>query len=470
MVRKPNLHCGTDLHESYFTAAIVKKGAWDNNQDIVAEAEFVNDVAGHLAFIRWLGEYGCRYVGMESTGVFWKGLAYALIQHGIVVKVGNARQMRNVFTPKTDKLDARWIARLMRDGYIPESNLLTKEHDDFRAMVRARIRLVRDRTATKNRISALIAKAGLRMNCSDKFGKFGRKVLKAISNGDDLDSIFKSKQGEKLGYSQDEFIALLETHMTQPFRQQLTVWLDRLEELDNAIEKVEKIVLEMINNNKMTLEMIEIIRSIPGFADIASPVVLAEIGDIYCFPQSKHFCSYAGLVPYVYQSGKKTKDGEEVVKINTGRLKSTSNKYLKWIFIQAATVIARLPETPLNASLKKFYRRILGRHSGRYKKQKAICALAHKLAKIVWTLLTKGETFRGADGSEKNIKPLKKVTPTTIDSSVSLLRKAHETLISAKESDEAQKQGLPAEPLRKSPLRSKKKPKMLWDIDDVVSC
>jgi transposase len=468
MGRKPKRHCGTDLHESYIRAVIVNNNDWDNDEDIIAEAEFVNDVVGHLAFIRWLREHGCRHVGMESTGVYWKALAYALIEHGMVVKVGNAQQMQNVLAPKTDKLDARWIARLMRDGYIPESNILTKEHDDFRTMVRARIRLVRDRTATKNRISALIAKAGLRMKCSDKFGRFGRKVLKAIAKGDDLDSIFKSKQGEKLGYSQDEFIALLETHMTQPFRQQLAVWLDRLEELDRAIEKVEKIVLEMINNNETTLEQIEIIRSTPGFADIASGIVLAEIGDIFCFPQSKHFCSYCGLVPYIYQSGKKTKDGEVVVKINTGRLKSTSNKYLKWIFVQAATAISRLPETPLNASLKKFYRRILGRHSGRYKKQKAICALAHKLAKIIWTLLTTGEKFRGADGSEKDIRPLKKVKPTNVGSSASLLRKAHETLISAKKSDEKLKEGLPDKLIRKSAVRAKKELKTLWDIDDVV--
>ena len=89
--------------------------------------------------------------------------------------------MKRVPGKKTDKLDARWIARLMRDGYIPESNILSKESDDFRSMVRLRLRLVQDRTAVKNRISALVAESGLRMKCSDKFGRFGRKVLKAIA-------------------------------------------------------------------------------------------------------------------------------------------------------------------------------------------------------------------------------------------------------------------------------------------------
>jgi len=428
MGRKPNRHCGADFHESYIRAAIVNNNSWENDEDIVAEANFVNDVEGHHEYVKWLRENGCRYIGMESTGNYWKASAYTLIENGMDVRVGNAEKMKNVISSKTDKLDARWIARLMRDGYIPKSNVLTKEYDDFRSTVRTRNGLVKDRTATKNRVSALVAKMGVRMKCSDKFGKFGRRVLKAIAKGDDLESIFKSKDGEKLGYTKDEFIALLETHITQPLRNQLDIWMNRIDELDSAIVKVENMVAKMIHEDATMLEQIEIIRSTPGFADIAAPIVLAEIGDISVFPQYKHFCSYTGLVPLVYQSGERIKDGEKILYINTGRLRPSSNKRLKWIFIQAANVLAKQDVTPLNKPLIDFYRRILNRHSGRHKRSKAICALAHKLAKIVWTLLTKGETYRGADGSEKSIKPFKKGKDEQVCSEHSILNRVQNIL------------------------------------------
>jgi len=461
MGKKPKRHCGTDIHESYIRAAIVNNNSWVNDEDIVAEANFVNDVEGHLQCVKWQREHGCRRNGMESTGDYWKAFAYTLIEYGFEVRVGNGEKMKNVCSPKTDKLDARWIARLMRDGYIPKSNILSKEHDDFRTTVRTRNRLVKDRTASKNRVSALVAKMGIRLKCSDKFGKFGRKVLKAIAKGDDLDSIFKSKQGAKLGYTKDEFIATLETHITQPMRNQLDIWLNRIDELDAAIKKVEELIAKMIHDDGTLLELIEIVRSIPGFRDIASPIVLAEIGDISAFPQCKHFCSYSGLVPMVYQSGERVKDGEKILWINTGRLRPASNKRLKWIFIEAANVIAKQKLTPLNSPLLSFYRRIYNRHSGRYQRSKAICALAHKLAKIVWTLLTKGEMYRGVDGSEKSIEPFKNPKADPVCTEAPILTRVHDMLSISKM---VRDRILPHELENHPPPPPEKKKLTLWDI------
>lgn len=402
MGRKHKRSCGVDVHESNLTVAII-----DINDNIVAEGIFQNDVKGHMEFVKWLKKHKTRSVGMESTGVYWKAIALGLISCGIDVEVGNAYEMKNVPGRKTDKLDARWIARLLRDGYIPKSNILSKESDDFRSIIRVRLRLVRERTATKNRISALIAKSGIRIKTSDKFGCFGQKVLKAIAEGESLEDIFKSPQALKLEYSMDEFISLLEKHLSQPTRMQLQIWLDMLEHLDQQIDEIEDVILTMIHNDETKLRQIEIIRSVPGFKDIASPIVLAEVGDIFCFPSSSKFSSYCGLVSSVYQSGEREVDGKTVEKVFMGRLKKMANKRLKWIFILAANVVAKLPNSDLVKPLKDFYRRILRRNHGRYARQKAIVALAHKLTKIVWTLLTKGEVYQGVGCTVKNVRPLK---------------------------------------------------------------
>lgn len=398
MGRKPNRHCGTDIHESVIVAAIV-----DSDDEIVEEQSFANDVIGHMACVRWLKQNRTRHVGMESTGVYWKAFAHTLISYGINVKVGNALLMKSVPGKKDDRHDARRLARLLRDGYIPESNILSKESDDFRTMVRARLRFVKERTAVKNRISALIAKCGFRMyGISDKFGRFGRKVLETIAAGNNIDPLFNTNRAMKLGYSKEEFMAILETHLTQPIRQQLQLWLSNLNHLDEQIKSVEDHITVMVNCDEGRLRQIEIIKSTPGFADIASPIALAELENILCFPRPEKFSAYCGLVPVVYQSGEKVVDGQVVKKVTMGRVRQICNKRLKWILIQAATTVARQKSSPLVAPLQRFYRRILRRHSGRYKKPKAIVALAHKLAKILWTLLVKDELYHGDEGTTKS--------------------------------------------------------------------
>jgi transposase len=398
MGRKPNRHCGTDIHESVIVAAIV-----DRDDEIVEEQSFANDVIGHMACVRWLKQNRTRHVGMESTGVYWKAFAHTLISYGIDVKVGNALLMKNIPGKKTDRHDARRLARLLRDGYIPESNILSKESDDFRTMVRARLRLVKERTAVKNRISALIAKCGFRMyGISDKFGRFGRKVLETIAAGDNIDPLFNTKRATKLGYSKEEFLAILETHLTQPVRKQLQLWLTSLNHFDEQIKTVEDDIATLINCDEGRLRQIQIIKSIPGFADIASPTALAELENILCFPTPGRFSAYCGLVPVVYQTGEKVVDGKVVQKVTMGRVRQICNKRLKWILIQAATTVARQKSSPLVAPLQRFYRRILRRHSGRYKKAKAVVALAHKLAKIIWTLLVKDELYHGDEDSTKS--------------------------------------------------------------------
>jgi transposase len=260
----------------------------------------------------------------------------------------------------------------------------------------------------KNRITALIVKCGFRIRgVSNKFGKAGRKFLKGIASGEPIDELFKTNGNLALGYSKDEFIALLETHITIPVRKQFNLWLSTLDHLDEQIKNVEQYIEELLDCDPERLRQLEIVRSTPGFADIASPIILAEIENVLCFPSSGKFSAYCGLVPVIHQSGEKVVDGEVVKKISMGRVRKRCNKRLKWILIQAAHVVAKAKSNPLVAKLQRFYHRILRRHSGKYKKAKAIVALAQKLAKILWTVLKKDEFFRGEDDVLKNV-PVRK--------------------------------------------------------------
>jgi len=117
--------------------------------------------------------------------------------------------------------------------------------------------------------------------------------------------------------------------------------------------------------------------TIPGIAEIRAMQLVAEIGEIDRFKTSEMFCSYAGLVPGIRQSG---------TTLKFGKLVKQSNKIIKATLIEASWNIIRTKEPN---DLKIFFKKL----SKKKGKQKAICAVARKLGGIVHAMLRKQEEF-----------------------------------------------------------------------------
>jgi transposase len=73
-----------------------------------------------LALADWLTEAGSTQVAMDSTGEYWKPV-YNLLEGTCLVFLVNAAQVTNVPGRKTDRADARWLAELMRYGWLQAS-------------------------------------------------------------------------------------------------------------------------------------------------------------------------------------------------------------------------------------------------------------------------------------------------------------------------------------------------------------
>ena len=148
-----------------------------------------------------------------------------------------------------------------------------------------------------------------------------------------------------------------------------------LEETENKLKTIKqriagKVIVDEDSKRLMT---------IPGVDFYTALALKAAIGDISRFDNPKKLTSYFGLNPRIYQSGKTC---------HIGPITKRGRSHARWVIIQAAQHAAATP-----GPLRSFFRRIKRRATVR---NKAIVAVASKLARVIWNMLSKKEDFRYA--------------------------------------------------------------------------
>src|SRR5690349_17947487 len=124
--------------------------------EVPATMHAVTELAGRLA------AEGVQKVTLESTSDYWRIWFYVLEEAGLAVQLVNASQARNLpGRPKTDKLDAMWLARLTEMGLLRPSFVPPAEIRALRGCARARTRLTHDRTRCWARLEKLLEDAQL---------------------------------------------------------------------------------------------------------------------------------------------------------------------------------------------------------------------------------------------------------------------------------------------------------------------
>jgi transposase len=115
-------HCaGLDGHKKTVMACRVTPDPTGGQADGIMEVrEFGTLTRDLLALSEWLAEEGITHVAMESTGEYWKP-GYNILEGEMTVFLVNAAHVKQVPGRKTDKADARWLAKLMRHGLLQAS-------------------------------------------------------------------------------------------------------------------------------------------------------------------------------------------------------------------------------------------------------------------------------------------------------------------------------------------------------------
>jgi len=336
-------YIGCDAHKRYSIFVAMTDGGRAGSPVRVEHARemyraFLRGLpAGSLIAVETVGNWYWMIEEMERAGHEPK-LAHA----------GKAKLMMGQIN-KTDKLDAKGLATLLRNGTLPSVWIPPGELRDQRELSRMRMSLVRVRTMFKNRIHATLAKYEIVIDeVSDIFGVTGQKILAAHLE-------------ELPPYTRESVLT------------QLAVLDDAAERIGSCEEEIKAIVKE-------TPEM-QLLRTLPGVGPILAVVIALEIGDVERFPGPDRLASYAGTVPRVKSSGGKT---------SFGKVRPDVNRYLKWALIEAANIINMNRAHSAGRHVVRLYLRVRERRGH----AKAIVAVGRHLAEAAYWVLKKNAPYR----------------------------------------------------------------------------
>lgn len=149
--------------------------------EVDASTNAITELGGHLAGL------GVEKVTVESTSDYWRPFYYLLEACGLSVQLVNARDVKNVpGRPKSDKLDAVWLAKLTERGMLRPSFVPPQEIRQLRDYTRLRVDLTRDRSRYAQRLEKLLEDALIKISgvATDIMGVSGRAMVEALIGGE----------------------------------------------------------------------------------------------------------------------------------------------------------------------------------------------------------------------------------------------------------------------------------------------
>jgi len=362
-----------------------------------ARRSMVWTVRARMGVIRALGrqlsQEGIEVVTLESTSDCWRIWFFVLEACGLAVQLVNAAQARNLpGRPKTDKLDAMWLARLTEMGLLRASFVPPKAVRDLRDYTRMRTRLIQERTRCFQRLEKLLESALVKLSsvASKLTTISAQDMIKAMIAGQRDPRVLAALARTAMKARHDDLVQALDGMFDDHHGELAGMLLDQIAFLDQRIAALSARAAGLAaampaawgidadgttgpdagtGPDATVLPAVARLAEIPGISPDLARAIIAEVGlDMSRFPTAAHLVSWAGLCPSARQSGPRTRAGK----------KGQGDTWLRGVLGQAANGAARTP-----TFLGERYHRILRRRG----KAKAQVAVARSILVIIWHLL-----------------------------------------------------------------------------------
>ena len=281
-------------------------------------------------------------VALEVSGNAWEVVRILRPHVARLVAASPADTGMRQARAKTDRLDARALARLLSAGQLETVWVPDEATQAMRRRLQRRSQLVRAKSAAKNEIhAALMRRLVPKPDVSDLFGKAGRRWL-------------------------------AELELPAAERESVDSAMRQVEFCESEIAAIEKLVA----SEALASAEIRRLMSVPGVGAITAAAFMAAVGDIRRFPSPKKLVGYLGLDPIVRQSGSS--------EASYGRISKQGSAAGRYALVEASWSVVKAP-----GPLRAFYERTKGRRGASV----AIVATARKLACLFWALLVRGEDY-----------------------------------------------------------------------------
>ena len=321
------LYAGLDIHKEKFAGCIMEKDG-----TITREHTFPSSKKALEQFLSNIPSSEIT-IAIEACGL-WRGAHRLLTDMGYSVKLANPKKTHDIACQKkTDKVDARILADLLRTHYLPEVWIPDEQTLQFRDLTRHKATLTRLKTQVQGKIRGYLLRKGV------KYGKLSKEVtLATLTDDPDINNLVQ-------------------------------VYHSLKQEEHEVMRRIKKIA----RNKKETTMLM----SMPGIAEFSSLMILAEIGDIRRFSSPKELVSYSGLCRGIYQSASTERSAPN----------TAVNKWLKWIIYECSG-----RATMLDPRFQGYYYKIEQRKGFKIARR----ATARKMLTIIWYMLTNKEPYHAA--------------------------------------------------------------------------
>jgi transposase len=324
-------YIGIDLHRRKFTCCVRLESGGNSLSEWSLERlpQFVKK-------LRPTDEVAVEVTG--NTRLFHEAVAPHVAR--VVVVDPNQFRVISHSVKKTDPNEARNLALYLAKGLLPEVRMKEKPQAEVASLTQTRDRLVKLRTALKNKVNNLLSARGIELEKEDLSSEKGLcRVLEQPLEG-----------------------------LAQVERE---ILVEQIRSLNGSIARLERVIEEagskLRGYNNLT--------SIKGIGSLGASILLSVIGNVKDFPEEGKLAAYFGIVPRVQNSNETE---------HSGRITKRGSKLGRTILVQCALIAKRY-----SPYLDRFYERIRARRGT----GKAIIALARKFLGIIYYTLKNGWIF-----------------------------------------------------------------------------
>jgi len=322
------LYAGLDIHKEKLAGCIM-----DKDGNITREHTFPSSKKALERFLDGIPSSDIT-IAIEACGL-WRGIHTILTEMGYNVRLANPKKTHDIACKKkTDKVDARILADLLRTHYLPDVWIPDEQTLQFRDLTRHKATLTRLKTQVQGRIRGYLLRKGA------TYSKLSKEETLSTLAEQDPD-------------------------------------IKNLVQVYHSIKQEEKEVMRRIKRIAQNSKQTTMLMTMPGIAEFSSLMILAEIGDIQRFNSPKELVSYAGLCRGIYQSASTERS-----------VRNTAvNKWLKWILYECSGRAIML-----DSKFQKYFYTVRKRKGEKTARR----ASARKMLTIIWYMLTNKETYRAS--------------------------------------------------------------------------